>query len=195
MSFVRDYFSDVEKVLSRLPEDTVHGIVDAIYTAYQNDKRLLLLGNGGSGATASHFANDFQKGMLLYGGKPFRALALVDSMPIILAWGNDTEYANIFEPQVQTWAEPGDVIIGISGSGNSENVLRAMRRANEQGAITVGLTGMGGGKLASIVKHSLVVDSPNMQKIEDVHSVVLHCIYSALHDRVVAERKQGVSAG
>ncbi|MEI6512073.1 MAG: SIS domain-containing protein [bacterium] len=191
MSVVLDYLGEVGDLLKCIPDSEINKVVDLLYDAFKNDKRLLMFGNGGSGATASHFANDFQKGLYLYGGKPFKALSLADNLPIIMAWGNDTEYANIFEPQVITWAEPGDVVLGISGSGNSENVIRAINRAKSIGAHTVGLSGMGGGKLASSTDFCITVNSDNMQKIEDVHSVLLHCLYSVLRDRLAEELKKG----
>jgi D-sedoheptulose 7-phosphate isomerase len=189
MSYIGEYLEGVRRLIGEVAEAEVANVADLVYQAFRNDQKLLLMGNGGSGATASHYANDFQKGLLLAGGKPFQCLALTDSMPIILAWANDTEYANIFEPQVQTWAAPDDIVLGISGSGNSENVIRGIRAANEIGAITVGLCGYSGGKLKEAARHSIWVRSDNMQHCEDLHGVILHTIYADVIRRAKEARR------
>ena len=107
-------------------------------------------------------------------------LAFTDPIPIITAWANDTDYSNVFAEQVATWADQGDVLIAISASGNSPNILRAVEAAKARGATTVGLTGMGGGKLAEIADKSIVVPSDNMQQVEDVHVVLAHLIFTCL---------------
>jgi D-sedoheptulose 7-phosphate isomerase len=184
MSFIGEYLEGVQRLIGQIDLGELDAVADIVYTAYRNGRKLLLMGNGGSGATASHYANDFQKGLLLEGGKPFQCLALTDSMPIILAWANDTEYANIFKPQVQTWAAPDDVVLAISGSGNSENVIRGIQAANEIGAITVGLCGYSGGKLKEVARHGVWVRSDSMQQVEDLHGVILHTIYCDVIRRV-----------
>jgi D-sedoheptulose 7-phosphate isomerase len=185
MAYISDYLSEVKRLITEVNASEVDAIAELIHNAYRNDKRLLLMGNGGSGSTASHFANDYQKGLFLAGRKPFQCLAVTDSMSLILAWGNDTEFANIFEPQIRTWAGPGDVVLGISGSGNSENVIRAMNAANELGSHTVGLCGYSGGKLKDVAKHTIWVKSNNMQQVEDIHCVLMHTIYSDVLRRVM----------
>jgi D-sedoheptulose 7-phosphate isomerase len=187
VSLVTDYLREVSRLVGEIDPAQVEDVADLVYQAYRSDRRLLLMGNGGSGATASHYANDFQKGLLLAGGKPFQCLALTDSMPIILAWANDTDYANIFEPQVRTWAGTDDVVVGISGSGNSENVIRGIRAANELGASTVGLCGYSGGRLRDVGRHVIWVRSDNMQQIEDVHAVILHAVYAEVLRRVTPD--------
>ena len=97
-----------------------------------------------------------------------------------MAWANDTEWDNVFAPQVECWAEPGDVVLGVSGSGNSMNVIRGIETANRLGAITLGLAGFGGGKLSHTAQYCLVVESNSMQRVEDVHMVVLHLLFSAV---------------
>jgi D-sedoheptulose 7-phosphate isomerase len=127
-----------------------------------------------------------QKCIHLDAGRPLKTLCLSDCTPLILAWANDTEYANIFAPQVECWAEPGDLVIGISGSGNSPNVLNAIEAANARGAVTFGLCGFGGGKLANMAKESIVIQSDNMQQIEDLHMILLHVVFSMLRDRLTS---------
>src|SRR5919204_674239 len=174
MDQIQLYLREVSQLLSELPVATIRRVVDRLLMAYQENNRLILLGNGGSAATASHLVADFQKMIYLTGGRPFRAMACTDSMPLVTAWANDTDYANVFAEQVRTWAEPGDVVLAISGSGNSPNVLRAVEVAREQGATTIGLSGFAGGRLAGMVDISIVVPSDNMQRIEDLHMILGH---------------------
>src|SRR4051794_40754684 len=110
MDQIRFYLDDVGRLLSELPVEKVHQVVDHLLEAYRKERRLILMGNGGSAATASHLVADFQKMIYLAGGKPFRAMACTDSIPLITAWSNDTEYANVFAEQVRTWTEPGDLV-------------------------------------------------------------------------------------
>ena len=112
-----------------------------------------------------------------------KALCLSDCTPLIMAWANDTEYANIFAPQVECWAQPGDLLIAISGSGNSPNVIRAVEKGNELGAHTFGLAGFEGGLLATAARECVVVQSDNMQQIEDLHMIMLHIVFTLLRDR------------
>jgi D-sedoheptulose 7-phosphate isomerase len=177
MDQIQFYLNDVGKLLTELPVATIRRVVDLLLEAYRNDRRLILLGNGGSAATASHLVADFQKMIFLAGGRPFRAMACTDSIPLVTAWANDTDYSNVFAEQVRTWAEPGDVVLAISGSGNSPNVLKAVEVARERGAVTIGLSGFAGGKLADMVEHPIVVRCDNMQRIEDVHMVLGHLFF------------------
>src|SRR5438876_8060554 len=140
MDQIQFYLSDVGRLLAELPVAAIRAVVDRLLAAYHADRRLILLGNGGSAATASHLVADFQKMIYLAGGQPFRAMACTDSMPLITAWANDTDYTGVFAEQVRTWAEPGDVVLAISGSGNSPNVLQAVAVARELGATTIGLS-------------------------------------------------------
>jgi D-sedoheptulose 7-phosphate isomerase len=133
---------------------------------------VFIIGNGGSAATASHFTCDLQKSL-----PGFRVFALTDCIPIITAWANDDCYENVFRQQLMGWIKEGDLLIAISGSGNSENVLRAVEYANEAGAVTIGLTGGNGGKLLPMVRYNVVVQTADMQHIEDLHSMATHLIY------------------
>ena len=188
MGYVRDYLEAVGSLLARVPERDVEAVIDLLWDNYQQGRRVVFCGNGGSAATASHLPADFQKNMFLDGGKPWECLSVVDSIPLLTAWGNDTEYANVFAGQARTWLRPNDLLIAISGSGNSPNVLAAVEAAHEAGALTIGWSGYGGGKLAKIAQYTLVVDSHNMQMVEDVHMVLGHVVYSALRDRLLAEK-------
>lgn len=167
-------------IVANLPADQIDEIVQILKNAYEDGKQVMLCGNGGSGALASHLACDLQKGIGCLTNQKFRVISFSDGIPLITAWANDTDYTNVFAQQVSTWAQPGDVLIAISGSGNSPNVLRAVEVANAAGVTTVGLTGFGGGKLSQIATKSIVVPSDNMQHVEDVHVVLSHLVYTCL---------------
>jgi D-sedoheptulose 7-phosphate isomerase len=182
--YVQDYLHGLTRLLDAVDPAQVTLVVDILQDIYTRDRRLVMCGNGGSGSTTSHLVCDFQKNILLDGGKPFEVVALTDSPALLSAWGNDTAFDNIFAGQARTWLRPGDVLIAISGSGNSPNVLKAVEVANEIGAITIGWCGYGGGKLAKLARHAIVVDKRNMQQVEDVHMILGHIVFSALRDRI-----------
>lgn len=182
--YVTDYLSTLQTLLAGIDAADVERVVAALFDAYQQGRRLVLCGNGGSAATASHLVCDFQKNVLLEGGRAWEVVALTDSPSLLTAWGNDTEFANVFAGQARTWLRKGDILIAISGSGNSPNVLRAVEVANEAGAVSIGWSGYGGGKLAQIAQVNCVVQQRNMQMVEDIHMVLGHIVFSALRDRI-----------
>lgn len=163
-------------------------LASVLIKARDDRKTVFFMGNGGSASTASHFTSDLAKGTIVEGVTRFKALSLADNVPQMLAWGNDSCYEDIFIEQLKNLMEPGDVVIGISGSGNSENVLRALRYANEKGAYTVGLTGFDGGKIKDISNLCLIVPVHNMQQIEDIHMLVDHLVTSLIREEEMAER-------
>lgn len=188
MSAVSAYVNSLKGLLDSIDTAQVEHLAELILGVWRANGRLLLMGNGGSSSTASHIVNDFQKCIHLDGGKPVRAMCLSDCTPLVLAWANDTEYANVYVPQVECWAEKGDLVIGISGSGNSPNILRAMEAANARGAVSFGMAGFGGGKLANIATECLVVHSTNMQQVEDIHMVALHIAFTLVRETVKGEK-------
>ena len=115
-------------------------------------------------------------------GRLFKVMALTSNVSLLTAWANDTDYERVFAEQLRNFVSPGDVVMALSGSGNSRNVLNAVELGRERGAVTVGLTGFDGGKLKHLCDHCLIVPSHNMQHVEDMHLVVLHTIYSAIRD-------------
>src|SRR5215207_8522054 len=149
---------------------------DAIRDVRDRDAQVFVVGNGGSAATASHFAVDLGKGASLDAERRFRVLSLTDNVPWITALGNDLSYEDVFVEQLKNFARPGDLLLAISGSGNSENVLRAVRYANSIGCRTIGLAGFAGGKLREQAQECLVVNSDHMGRIEDGHFIVQHLI-------------------
>ena len=179
------YIEEVKGILTRMEKDLppkMREIVAALVKARNGRKRIYTLGNGGSASTASHMASDLNKGASRRDAPRFRVMALTDSIPSMLAWGNDSSYDDIFVEQLKNHLEKGDVVIAISGSGNSKNVLKAIEYANKQGAVTIGLTGFDGGKLAGMAKISYIVPSNCMQQIEDVHLLIEHMLSMMLRD-------------
>jgi len=181
------YLTEMAALLLELPAAEINTAIALFWDNYRNKRRVVFCGNGGSAATASHLPADFQKNMFLHGGVPWECLSLVDSAPLLTAWSNDTEYAEVFAGQARTWLRPGDLLVAISGSGNSPNILAAVETAHEIGAITLGWSGFDGGRLAQIARHKIVVPKHNMQMVEDVHMILGHLIYTALRDRLQAE--------
>jgi D-sedoheptulose 7-phosphate isomerase len=168
------YFHEVAASLVSLSRTDLDAIARAIMDTYQRDGTIIVCGNGGSAATASHFACDLAKWTHARGRRRVRAMALTDNVPVMTAWANDVSYNDVFVEQLMSHYRPGDLLVAISGSGNSENVLRAVAWANSQGAPTVGLTGFDGGTLARIVTHSLHTQNYSMPQVEDVHMAVCH---------------------
>lgn len=174
------YFDCLSQTVKRLPYETIDRIANILLEAYQADQMVYLFGNGGSAALASHFACDLGKGTVNRSGKRFRVLALTDNIPLMTAWANDSKYEDIFAEQLTNLVRPDNVAFAISGSGNSLNVLRALRVAREAGATTVGLTGFQGGKMKQLCNVCMVVPSENMQIIEDLHMCAAHSLFTCI---------------
>ncbi len=182
--FIDGYLKDVIDCLEdyRKNPEFFDELATIFLDARKRGNTVYFMGNGGSAATANHFVCDLGKGTIVEGYPRFKVLSLSDNIPMMLAWGNDACYEDIFVEQLKNLMNPGDVIVGISGSGNSGNVLRAIEWANENGGITVGLTGFAGGKLKDMAKHVLVVPIHYMQKIEDIHMLVDHLVTSLIRE-------------
>jgi D-sedoheptulose 7-phosphate isomerase len=179
MDAIDDYLASVQHALTALPKAQICIIIELILAARRANKQIFLFGNGGSATTASHFACDLGKGTIALGKRRFRAISLCDQIPIMTAWANDADYADIFVEQLANLLNPGDLVIGLSGSGNSPNVVRALEYAKAHDATTVALTGFQGGKVKAIVDECLIVPSNTMQVIEDMHLILEHtmCMY------------------
>lgn len=171
-----DYLIQLKELLDTFPHDQFEKIAEVLISAYENEKQVFIMGNGGSASTASHFACDINKGCCFDREKKFKVICLNDNIPTMLAYANDLSYDKVFVEQLRNFLQPGDVVIGISGSGNSENVLQAVLYAKEKSARTIGLTGFDGGKLARIVDLPFVAAINDMQKVEDMHMVVVHML-------------------
>jgi len=180
----------VGQELRRIDPAQVKALADAMYDCYQNGRFIFLIGNGGSGSNASHFCEDVGKGTLRREDfdndkkKRFRVLSLTDNTPYILAWGNDEGFERVFVEQLKNLAGPGDLLIAISGSGNSPNILRAVEWANAHGLKTFGCTGFGGGKLRGLARQGLHVPLDDMGIVESIHLTAFHWVVDDLHLRI-----------
>ena len=188
------YVSRLMRVLGALDTTIVDAIVERLISAYDFDKSIYLFGNGGSAALASHAACDLGKGTAVDGNRRFRVLSLTDNTALMTAWANDARYEDVFAEQLRNFCSPGDVSFGISGSGNSPNVLNALALSRELGGYNIGLTGFQGGKMTTLCDLCLVVPSDNMQHIEDAHVVVSHAIFTAVRAYVRAPRVRDQAA-
>ena len=183
----RQYFEELQRVAANLPHDSINQIAEELLRANQSGRMIFLFGNGGSASLASHFACDLGKGTAYCnGGKRFRVLALTDNIPTLTAWANDSSYEDIFAEQLRNFVQPQDIVFAISGSGNSKNVLNALRVARAVGATTIGVTGFAGGEMKPLCDICVVVPSDNMQIIEDLHLSMAHSIF-----RIVSSRMAG----
>jgi D-sedoheptulose 7-phosphate isomerase len=180
LSDIANYFEWVMDVLPRVPQEQIEQCIVVLEEARSQGRRIFMLGNGGSSATASHFVNDMVKSVVQPGRPRFKLSCLSDNVPTMTAYANDVSYESVFAEPLAALAEPGDVVFAISGSGNSPNVLRAMSVAAEMGLHRLGLAGFEGGKLKNLCDVCVVVPSDSMQVIEDVHLVILHSIFRAL---------------
>lgn len=175
-SFLADYQRRVLETLQRIPLDKVEQAVEWLREARGSRKTVFVCGNGGSAATASHFVCDVLKGCSYGRAERFRILALNDNLPTLTAYSNDVSYEQVFVEPLRNFAEPGDVLIALSGSGNSPNVLRAVEWANANGLRTIGLTGRDGGRLGGLVQLEIRVPDAHMGRIEDGHMIACHMI-------------------
>ena len=185
---VASYFDSVKQAMDLVSKSSVDRAIEALWQNYLENRRVAFCGNGGSSSTASHLPADLQKNILLHGDRVWECLSLCDSVPLLTAWSNDTSYSNSFSGQVKVWMRPGDLLVAISGSGNSENIVQAALVAQENGAAVIGISGFDGGRLSKIADHSIVVPVHNMQVVEDVHMVIGHSLYLGLKERI-EERK------
>ncbi len=174
--FAENYRLSVTRTLAYIDAAKVAQAVEWFKEARDQSKHIFVCGNGGSASTASHFACDIVKGASYKQDKRFRIMALTDSLPTLTAYSNDVSYESVFVEQLKNFAQPGDVVMGISSSGNSPNVVRAVEYGNSIGCRTIGLSGRDGGKLAPIAQLNIHVDDPHTGRIEDAHMIVCHMI-------------------
>lgn len=184
---IERYLHDVTQVIAAIAPDEVAAATDLLMDAWRRRARVYVCGNGGSAAIASHFAGDLNKGANIAGRQRFRAMALIDNVPAMMAWSNDEGYdVSMVEP-LRNFVEPGDLVIGISGSGNSANVVLAMELARQAGARTLGFCGYDGGQLKQISDSCIHVPSHNMEQVEDAFSVLCHMLLYVLRRHIIQE--------
>lgn len=174
--FIADYLADLSQCVSHLDPAKLQEFLRVLLQARENGATVFVVGNGGSALTASHFTVDLGKGASVGRESRFRVIALTDSIGTITAMGNDIDFADIFVEPLKNLAKPGDVLLALSGSGNSENVIRAVQYANSIGVTTLGLTGKTGGRLAKKAKLVIQANSDHMGRIEDIHMIVVHLL-------------------
>jgi D-sedoheptulose 7-phosphate isomerase len=176
MSFPDRYRDELRSALETIDTSKVGQAIEILAEAREQGRRIFVCGNGGSASTASHFATDLVKGASFQRSARFRIMALTDSLPTITAYSNDVSYESVFVEQLKNFAEPGDVLIAISSSGNSPNVLRAVEHGNAIGCRTIALSGRDGGHLGPLAQLNIQIPHMHTGRIEDAHMVVLHMI-------------------
>lgn len=178
------YFQQLAATIQNLPCEKIDRIVAQIVQAFEEERTIFVFGNGGSAASASHMMCDMNKGTSSRHSRRLKVLALTDNVPLITAWANDCGYETVFSEQLKTFARPGDLVLAISGSGNSANVILALQTARDLGAVTVALTGPAGGRMKSLCDICTEVPCKNMQIVEDLHHAILHSMFAAVSQRI-----------
>ena len=175
-----NYIESQRNLLGRLDIPSIQAAIEVISDSFLAGRKVITCGNGGSAATASHYITDWSKMVNIYTGKKFRGFSLCDNIGLITAFGNDLAYEDVFSGQLNSILDPGDLLVAISGSGNSPNVVKAVRYANENNAKTLAILGYDGGILKSIAQQHVLVPSFDMQLCEDIHLLFGHIVMKAL---------------
>ncbi len=176
------YFNRLKQTIDAISKEDINQLMSILLNAKEDGKTVFIMGNGGSASTASHFCCDFNKGISFGREKMFKFICLNDNIPTMMAYANDLGYDEIFVGPLRNFMQKGDLVIGISGSGNSKNVVKALEYANSNGAFTIGLTGYSGGNVKMICQHNVHIPIDDMQITEDLHMVLDHCIMSILNN-------------
>ena len=180
---IKQNLSEQIQCIKKISEENIEEIKDIsniLDECREKQNTIYVVGNGGSGSTASHFVSDLLKTSILENTPRFRAISLTDNIPVLSAWANDTSYENIFVGQLENFLQSNDVVIAISGSGNSPNVINAIKYANNQGIQTISFTGKDGGALARLTKINLTIPSFDMLTIETMHLLICHLLTTML---------------
>jgi D-sedoheptulose 7-phosphate isomerase len=188
---IQAYLSDLKETLDLLPQDIIAQIITLLHKARSEKRQIFIMGNGGSASTASHFVCDLAKNTRHPDWPNYRVIGLTDNMAIFSALANDEGYENVFVQQLESFIEPGDIVIGISTSGNSPNVVKAIQFANEAQGITIGFTGFDSGRLGKLAKIHLHVQSDCIEHVEDIHLMLEHLICKVLREKVYGEKGPG----
>jgi len=192
---INNYFAELEQMVQTISRTHLQQVLSLLEEAYHHGHRIFIMGNGGSAATASHFALDLAKNTITPGAPRLKAISLTDHVPLITAWSNDTAYEHIFEEQLANLIEAGDVVIGISASGNSPNVIAAMHLAKQTRAATIGLLGAKGGVLKTLVDAYILAPGQNIEQEEDAHLILAHVITRHMRAVVHSYAQQLALAG
>ena len=188
VEFIKQYIEQEKKEMDLINPEDVKAVVDILFDAWTNNKQVFIFGNGGSASTASHFACDLAKGTLQrvydHKEKRFRVISLTDNVALMTALANDFSYDDIFAQQLNHYVMEGDIVIAITGSGNSLNVIKAIELAKKFKAKTIAFLGFDGGKVKGIVDHHVHVQSNHYGRIEDCHLMIHHLIATYLHEKI-----------
>lgn len=176
MSYSAQYLRLLAATLAKLDASKADEVIEVFRAARREGRQIFICGNGGSAATANHFACDIVKGASFEREQRFRIMALSEQIPTLTAYANDVGYEHVFSEQLKNFARPGDIVIAVSGSGNSPNVVRAIEYGNAAGCLTIAFTGFEGGKIGPLAKIHLNVPDTHMGRIEDGHLILLHAI-------------------
>ncbi len=187
MNQTQVYIKELQGTLDLLPIDLVDEAISILHQARVSNRQVFIMGNGGSASTASHFVCDLAKNTKRQGWPHFRVLGLTDNNALLSALANDEGYENVFAQQLASFIQPGDVVIAISASGNSHNVLKAVDLAKTMFATTIGLTGFDGGKLGQMVDLHIHVDSNCIEHVEDIHLMLEHVMTKALREKIQSD--------
>lgn len=179
-TIISDYLKNVNDSITKLDENEFLKIIELLKHARKNKKNIFIFGNGGSAATASHFVCDINKGANNNFEPRFKVICLNDNIPTLTAYGNDMGYEFVFKEQLENFLNKEDVVIAISGSGNSKNIINAIEYANEKQAVVIGITGFDGGKLKKLSNYSLNANINDMQISEDIHMIWVHVMLKCL---------------
>ncbi len=175
-----NYFEDFKITFSKINKSHLDNGINLVKTTIKNNKKVITCGNGGSSHTASHYITDWNKSYNLNFGKTFKGISLCDNQGLITAFGNDLSYEDVFSGQLKAIGEPGDLLIVVSGSGNSKNVIKALITAKEMGMISLGFLGYDGGECINLTDYSVLVPSFDMQICEDIHLMFGHIIMRSI---------------
>jgi len=189
VDIIEEYFFKLNEGLNRLDKNQIRKIIDILYSAWDRQKQIFIIGNGGSASTASHFACDIGKGTLgrNYNDKNvkrFKVISLTDNIATITAYGNDLSFDDVFSQQLTNLVSEDDVVIAITGSGNSTNIIKALEVARQSKAITIAFLGFDGGKVKDMVDYPLIFEDDHYGRVEDAHLILEHLISSVLCKRI-----------
>lgn len=183
MERVTGYITLLQETLNQLPRETIARVIDLLHSARLSGRQVFIMGNGGSASTASHFVCDLSKNTRRDGWPHFKVIGLTDNMALFSAYANDEGYENVFSQQLASLLMPEDIVIAISASGNSKNILNAVLYAKRQNAVTIGFTGFDGGSLASLVDVNIHVNSSIIEHVEDIHLMLEHIVVKSLREQ------------
>ncbi|HKJ37152.1 MAG TPA: SIS domain-containing protein [Anaerolineales bacterium] len=183
MEQIQSYISTLQQTMDKLPQPLISEVIHVLQRARMQGSQVFIMGNGGSASTASHFVCDLAKNTRYDGLPHFRVIGLADNMEIFSAYANDEGYENVFSQQLINLVNPGDVVIAISASGNSKNVVNAIEEAQKHNVTTIGFTGFDGGRLGQLVNIHIHVDSRIIEHVEDIHLMLEHMIVLTIKDQ------------